>query len=128
MEKKKNLPIASVADCEAMRANLIAKGFITPSDSDVDAEQTRVLCERERARLVADGIISTDLYASPAPILPRPHAKDEGEYRALPITGERDYIRRRQAYFRMLQEILRSRRELGLVLGQRGANDPEWVF
>ena len=128
MERKRDLPIASGSECETLRSNLIAKGTIIPSRPGDDDAQTRLLREQERAELIEAGVIEPGLCQLPPPILPRPRAGEEGEYKPVPISGERDYLRRRQVYFRMVQEILQSRQELRLILGQKGSNDPEWVF
>jgi len=128
MEKKRELPIAASTECDEMRNSLIAKGTIVPTKPGVSAAQIRRCRKQERERLIELGIINPELCDLPSPALPRPRAGEEGEYKPLPIVNENDYLRRRQTYFRMVQEILQSRRELRLVLGPKGNNDPEWVF
>lgn len=128
MEKKRELPIAAATECDEMRHNLISKGTIVPAKPGAAAMQTRKLRRQERERLIELGIIDLEPCCLPPPVLPRPRAGEEGEYRPVPIANDDEYCRRRQTYFRMVQEILQSRRELRLVLGPKGNNDPEWIF
>ena len=128
MERKRELPIATGAECEAMRNDLIAKGRIRAARPNADAARMRKLRRQEREQLIRAGIIDPSPCQLPAPVLPRPRAGEEGEYRPTPISNDKDYLRKRQIYFRVIQEILQSRRELKLMLGPKGNNDPEWVF
>ena len=48
---------------------------------------------------------------------------EEGEYKVLPINTEEDYNRRKQVYFRMLQEVVVSRQELGLIINFEKENE-----
>lgn len=54
--------------------------------------------------------------------------KEEGEYKIKPIVSEADYDRKKNAYFRSLQELLFSRRDLNLIVGKKNDNDPDWYF
>jgi hypothetical protein len=54
--------------------------------------------------------------------------REEGEYTVKPILSDADYERRKKAYFRSLQELLFSRRDLNLIVGKKNDNDPEWYF
>ncbi len=54
--------------------------------------------------------------------------KEEGEYKIKPIVSEEDYNRKKNAYFRSLQELLFSRRDLNLIVGKKNDNDPDWYF
>lgn len=128
MEKKRELPIATNAECDMMRNDLIARGIIKLVKPGAITAQTKRLRKQERGQLVERGFIDPELCQLPAPILPRPRANEEGEYKPMPITNDNEYIRRRQVYFRMIQEILHSRRDLKLILGPKGNNDPEWIF
>jgi hypothetical protein len=128
MERKRELPIATSDECEAIRNDLIFKGMIEPMKPGAIQAQTKKLRKQEREQLIDLGIIDPELCPLSIPVLPRPRAKDEGEYKPMPISNDDEYFRRRQVYFRMIQEILQSRRELKLILGPRGNNDPEWIF
>ena len=128
MERKRELPIAAAMECDEMRNSLISKGTIVPAKPGMAAAQIRKFRRQERERLIELGIIDPELCRLPSPILPRVRAGEEGEYKPTPISSDGEYYRRRQTYFRMVQEILQSRRELRLVLGPKGNNDPEWVF
>jgi len=48
---------------------------------------------------------------------------EEGEYKVLPINTDEDYNRRKQVYFRMLQEVVTSRQELGLIINFEKENE-----
>ena len=128
MERKRELPIATGPECEMLRNDMIAKGTIRPTKPSIVQAQIRKLRRQEREKLIGLGLIDPEPCKLPAPILPRPKAGEEGEYKPTPISSDDEYSRRRQVYFRMIQEILQSRRELKLILGPKGNNDPEWIF
>ena len=108
--------VASDTECFNMRSKLIASGIITLGDE----------INMNRQRLIDDGILSEELYE----LIPgkRGVGYEEGEYIARPIKTEEEYNRRKAAYFRMIQEILYSRRDLKLILGRKEPTDPEWYF
>jgi hypothetical protein len=110
---------------QELRDNLINKGTIKTAQPEIPTKKLR---RQERMQLIKLGIIDPTLCQLPEVKLPRPSGEEEGEYKVRPIINDIEYFQRRQAYFRMLQEVLYARKELKLVLGSKGPNDPEWIF
>jgi hypothetical protein len=104
---------------EFINAGIIKPGTYTPTENmeDMTPQETREF-------LIANGTIKPVTYEDGKMIycdLP-PQKKysnlntEEGEYKVLSINTEEDYNRRKQVYFRMLQEVVTSRQELGLII------------
>jgi len=129
----KELPFASDEECSIRRVSLIlgkviktSKNIIYKKDKD-PVVSTVEFSTKLRKDLIKKGLIDPN----PCKLYPpnksfRP--SDEGEYRARPIKTEADYFRKRQTYFRMMQDIFHSRRQLKLALGKKKDNDPDWFF
>lgn len=133
--KHDDKPLATDKECEAYRETLIATGIIKPAPRSELIEKkdgTIILSTRRdsrarRERLIEGGVLDPtlcQLVTNPNPHTP----KGEGEYSPKPIESEEEYDRRKRAYFRVMQEILRSRKDLRLVLGKKNDKDPEWYF
>ena len=139
----KDQDFASDEECLNIRNSLIEKGIIVPGKSNLIKKNgvlptvsTKKYSKNLREDLInrefifpvelqEDGSIS---YCKLIPYRGKYFPKEEGEYKSKPIKNNRDYIRRKQIYFRMIQEILYSRRELKLVLGKKEDSDPDWYF
>jgi len=134
-EVKNNLKLASDRECAERRRALIAGGVVKPAERSeiifrknaVPVVSTRRARNAERQKLIEEGIIDPN-YCRLLPQKRRPSLAEEGEYKAKPITSDEEYERRKRAYFRIMQEVLRSRKELNLVLGPKKDDDPEWLF
>ena len=132
---KADLPEATDQECLQRRKFLIATGVITPSvdtlckrpDGSL-AVSTNRYSGNLRNTLVNSGIISSDLVSLSEKGRSKSVNVEEGEYKPRPITSNDKYIRRKQAYFRVLQEVLKSRVDLNLNLGSKKNTDPDWYF
>ena len=128
-------PLATDEECTIRRNELIAAGVIQPaSKSDLIERKdgsiilsTRKNNYGKRKDLISKGVIDANL-CELIPETGKHQVKEEGEYVSKPITSELEYFRRKQVYFRMMQEILKSRKELKLILGKKNDNDPDWYF
>lgn len=130
---KVELPFATDEEAQTRRELLINAGIIKLDGEDIikkngrSAVSTKNTCKKLRAQLISQGLISTDLC-----VVPKSKRKasslEEGTYKPSEIKGEADYLKKRQAYWRMLQEIVIARKTLNLVLGKRQDGDPDWVF
>lgn len=136
---EKELPFATDEECLEMRNRLVAKGHIVPGNMEQEQEQGHggmVRTAVSRKQLVECNLLkpierSMRGELSFCETIPNPEpyrGSEEGEYSCRQIRSYNEYLRRRQAYFRMLQEVLHSRRELRLVLGQKRSTDPDWYF
>lgn len=134
--KSADLPLATDQECIERRKLLIRSGVIAPANKDSivfrknsspvvnTLESSRTM----RKKLIGAGIISTELcYVEPGERRCG-GSNDQGEYSPRQITSDEEYERRKQIYFRMMQEILRSRRDLKLILGPKKDDDPDWYF
>ena len=126
------IPMATDRECAQRRQQLIDAGILTENTSDlVDREGEPYVCTHEysqrlRANLERQGLVSSEYYDVPSLTLRK--GSEEGEYKVCPIRSQAQYERRRLLYFRMLQEILVSRRELKLSLKPKQDSDPDWIF
>ena len=128
-------PLATDKECQIRRSKLIAAGVIQPAPKSDLIERkggsitlsTRKNNYGKRKKLISKGIIDSNL-CHLIPETGKYKAKEEGEYVSNPIVSELEYFRRKQIYFRMIQEILMSRKELKLILGKKNENDPDWYF
>jgi len=136
-----DLAFATDKECRNRRRLLIAFGVITPNKTGIISKKraspvmsTEKNSKNLREDLIRRGIISpVDPKEGGSFIdLPphRPHicSKDEGEYNPKPVKNDEDYRRRRDTYFRIIQEILHSRDKLKLILGEKRDTDPDWYF
>jgi len=134
-KKNSDTPIATDTECKARRSVLIAMGAIVPArKADLITKKdgsiilsTRKQSRIKRQRLVDQGIVDENL----CELVPHDvshKSANEGEYKVKPIQSNAAYLRRRQSYFRIMQEILHSRKELKLILGKKNDNDPDWYF
>ena len=135
VDKQEDKPIATDEECQVRRNILISSGVVVPahkSDLITKKDGSVILSTRKsglarRKELIEKGLIDENL----CQLLPNnvPYQpKEEGEYRCKSIRSEEEYDRRKRAYFRAMQEILHSRKELKLILGKKDDNDPEWYF
>jgi hypothetical protein len=132
---EKDLPYATDEECLEMRNRLVAKDHIVPGDMEY-GRGGKVRTTALRKQLVAHGFLNpverlpggVPSFCETIPNSEPYRGSEEGEYSCRQIGSSDEYLRRRQAYFRMLQEILHSRRELRLVLGQKKSTDPDWYF
>ncbi|MFA5048327.1 MAG: hypothetical protein WC516_04890 [Patescibacteria group bacterium] len=127
---------ASDQECIDRRKQLIEFGIITPADNSEFIIRrdgnvvmpTKENSKNERKNLIDCGIINIELYK----LLPEKNrplcTQEEGEYKCHPIKTEEEYLRRKHAYFRMIQEILFSRRDLNIIFGKKENNNPSWYF
>lgn len=127
---------ASDSECLERRAQLINAGIIVPANTseliqkkDGSFVVSTIQSSKEmRKTLISSGLIDPNLCRL-LPEKDRPISNlEEGEYKPRPIKTEQEYLRRKQAYFRIMQEILFSRKDLGLVLGKKEDGDPDWYF
>jgi hypothetical protein len=133
--KKNDEPLATDEECKTRRSILIAMGVIKPiSKSDLIEKKdgTIILSTKKdgriiRKNLISQGIIDPTL-CQLSPDKSYYKGTEEGQFVPRPIKFEEEYDRRKRAYFRIMQEILRSRTELKLVLGKKNDSDPEWYF
>lgn len=132
---KNQLSLATDGECAERRRALIASGTITPNTGGVIIRENRqpVISTKRaaleyREQLINQEFISPELVEIPEKPYKRPLRLEEGEYHPRPIQSDADYHRKRQIYFRMLQEILHSRKNLKLMLGKKKESDPDWYF
>jgi len=133
--KRNDEPFATDEECKARRSVLIAMGVIKPatkSDLIEKKDGTIILSTRKESRagrkqLIDQGIIDPT-FCELIPDKSFHKGKEEGEFKSRPIKSKEEYDKRKQAYFRIMQEILKSRKDLRLVLGKKNDNDPEWYF
>lgn len=134
-EAKSKLKLATEQECMDRRRALVAGGIIKPAEKSeivfrknaVPVVSTRRTRGMERRKLIEEGIIDPNYYE----LIPGPKhtsSSESGEYKSRPINSIEEYNRRRNAYLRVMQEILRSRKELNLILGPKKDDDPEWFF
>ena len=138
------LPVATDQECQERREFLVKRGVIKPADklsiinrkSSPPLLSTRAANKEMRRKFIEQGIIKPMMnmlsmkatFCELAPRGKRPCSSEEGEYRPRPIESDEEYFRRRQAYFRAIQEIFYARKKLKLVLGKKRENDPDWYF
>ena len=129
------LELATDAQCAARRRALIKAGIITERNCNLIkkgdgsvAVSTKDYSSQLRKGLVERGILDSKYIEIPPAKYEKPLRTEEGEYKVRPIKTKEQYDRRKIIYLRMLQEILISRRELGLVLGPKSDKDPDWIF
>lgn len=130
------LPLATDAECKVRRALLVASGAIKPAGKAeviTKKDGSQVLSTRRSSRawrnkLIEQGLIDPNMsYESPSDrsdYIP----SDEGEYSPKPVESDEEYARRKHNYLWMIADILRTRRELKLILGKKSDNDPDWYF
>jgi hypothetical protein len=140
MDNNIEQPIATDRECRAWRSLLISLGVITPCKQPVVKKgfATTISTEKSarnlRKNLIDKGLISPMVDAnnfSSFCEIKRSHSyvsSEEGEYRPRPVRSDEEYYRRRQVYFRMIQEVLYSRKKLKLVIGKKKDTDPDWYF
>jgi hypothetical protein len=126
---------ATDQEMQARREQLIEAGVICPGNkintlNEMSPSETReFFVARGTIQPVerrADGSVS--YCALPPPRKNLSTNSEEGEYCLQPLRTENDYLRRKQVYFRSLQELLFARRDLNLIVGRKDINDPEWYF
>lgn len=139
------LPIATNRECCDRRNLLVTFGIIKPNNKPdiifkkdaIPTISTRKTCGNQRKNLIKCGIIQPieeldDGSITFCELPPKGNRgtinKDEGEYKPQPIKTDEEYYRRRQVYFRMIQEIIYSRKKNKLILGKKKDNDPDWYF
>ena len=135
-ESSDQLPVASDAECKVRRALLVSGGVIKPagkSETIIKKDGTQVLSTRKssrawRQKLIDQGIIDPNPSYTPATSREGFTPDDEGEYSTQPINSDEEYERRKSVYLWMVSDILRTRRELRLILGKKSENDPDWYF
>jgi hypothetical protein len=133
--KRNELQFATNQECAERREYLIKTGVIKPagkndvifkrnSDPIVNTIKTS---RKMRQKLIDNGIISTDL-CKVEPARDCGVVNEQGDYKVRPIKSEDEYERRKNMYFRIMQEILHSRRDLKLILISKRDSDPDWYF
>lgn len=129
------IEFATDNECQERRNFLITCGYIKPanrselsSKGEINVVSTKRFAHKKRSELISLGIIDQSLCKLIPEIGDFPSNREEGEYKVKPIITEEQYQRRKMAYFRMIQEILFSRRDLNLILGKREDTDPDWYF
>lgn len=126
------IPMATDEECAARRQKLIDAGILKENTSKIIERSgepyltTKTYASRLRKDLERQGLVSSDYYDVPS--LSKRKGSEEGDYKVRPIRSQAQYERRRLLYFRMLQEILISRRELNLSLKPKQEGDPDWIF
>lgn len=132
---KNDLPFATDYEANQRRAELIRAGIIKePSRTDLVekadgvAVSTIKYSKNLRRKLVKSKIISNNYVPVPSLGIKSTKNNEEGEFKVKPITTNSQYLRVRNLYFRALQEILISRKELNLILLPKPENAPEWMF
>jgi hypothetical protein len=129
------LPFASDADCATRRAILISCGVIVPAAktdyiSKKDGSEVISTYRSSRAwrrKLIEQGII--DPKPEYVSTYRRDHMSgDEGHYESKPITSDDEYERKKEVYLWMVSDILRTRKRLKLVFGEKPENCPDWYF
>jgi len=133
--KPDDLQLATDQECVERRRLLINAGIINPSHKDsVIAKKnsapvinTIQYGKNLRQFLIKSGIINVDLcYIEPSKH--KCSANDQGEYKTKVIDTDEEYNRRKQIYFKVMQEMLCARRDLKLILGPKKEDDPDWYF
>ena len=127
--------MATERECADRRRLLVAGEIIKPAEKSeivfrknaIPVVSTRKIRSIERRRLIENGVIDPS-YCELLPEKRQPSSREEGEYKSRPIRSIGEFERRKRAYFRVMQEILRSREELNLILGPKKDDDPEWFF
>ena len=134
------LPVATDEECAARRNALIYVGMIKPAkDPELFVKKgnpvalsTKEASARKRQELIDRGIITPDPVPVSSGLVRPPRGKEEGQYKPRPIKSDAEYEKRKQAYFRLMQEMLISRRELRLVFNQwdeaKMGPWPNWYF
>lgn len=131
------LPVATDEECAARRNALIYVGIIKP-DKDFPIKKgkpavisTKASSDRRRQELIERGIIDPNPVSMFYESVHTSH-KEEGQYKVRPIKSEKEYEVRKRAYFRLIQEILISRRELNILFNQwddeKMGSWPSWYF
>ncbi len=130
----KELKLATDLEAKNRRNYLIEQGVLVPNsfttiskDNDMVAS-TKKASLLTRKKLIDMGIIEESLVEVPKYDKKYLFPKEEGEYIPKPINNELEYKRKKHMYFRMMQEILKSRKDLHLILGKKEDNDPDWYF
>ena len=129
------MEFATEQDCIDRRQELINAEILTPAgeeelivkDSIVYISTTKQ-SDEERNKLINKNIINPN----PCDLIPEKNRKtsnlEEGEIKNKCVRSKVEYLRRRAAYFRMMQEIIFSRRDLNLVLAKKSDRDPDLYF
>lgn len=116
---------ATNKECIDRRNFLINAGIIVPGNNTNRFRDDLIKCGLIQPLFCKDGSIK---YCDLPPKRNHLFYSNEGEYKSKPITSDNDYYRRRQVYFRMIQEVLYSRVSLNLILGKKKDSDPDWYF
>lgn len=132
----KDKPIATDAECEFRRSQLIAAGVIKPCDGKTlinkknsIAVSTKKSSRIQRNTLIAKGFITPMEFRSdpPEPVIKVVEPKEEGEYHIKPITDV-NYQRRKEMYLWVIQDILLARKKLNIMPVKKSDSDPDWYF
>lgn len=124
---------ATEEECVELRNFYLKNNIIIEADKDDVVKvkgniaiNTKKSSYNKRKKLINEGIISDKLYEVEKVL--NYISSDKGEYNVIPVINDNDYDRKRSIYFRILQEILKSRMELKLSLGHKKPKDPDWYF
>lgn len=129
------MEFATDQDCADRRNELIDAGILTPASAEevvIKGNEVHISTIKqsgeERMRLVNNNIINPNACDLRPEKNRKPSSLEEGEIKNKSVDSEEEYLRRRAAYFRMMQEIIFSRRDLNLILAKKEERDPDWFF
>jgi len=133
--KLEELPFANNLECKELRKKFINNGIIklnnnsdfVKKNNGALAVSTEKYTNNLRSKLIKKGLIDPN-YIELVPEKTIGPFSEEGQYEVKPIQNKHQYEKRLKNYFRMLQEILVSRRELNLNLAPKSESDPNWIF
>ena len=128
----KVLQFATDEQCQDRRDALIGAGIIKVSEDrkfDPVVHRRKPYIDAGIIRPLEEGEDGCVTYCSlPEKENRRLFDNEEGTYVPKPIRSDREYQRKKQVYFRMLQEIIWSRQNCNLILGKISDDDPAWYF
>lgn len=133
MINENELPVATDDECKQLREHFLNRNVIKVANkNDIIMFKNNIMVNTKnssllkRKELLNKGIIS-DTFCD-IPKSKHYSCEEKGEYIVKPINNDVEYKARKSVYFRMMQEILRSRQDLKLILGPKNSKDPEWFF
>lgn len=121
------------SECLQLRNELIKRKIIKPGNPKdiITKGDNKILSSSKGNRELREYLVDIGV------IDPNPCAISKGNYSELPEEGEyspkkilsdEEYNKRKNNYFRIMQEMIFARRDLKLILGKKNENDPDWFF
>jgi len=134
IKSNEELPLATEEECKERREMLISGGVVKPAGKTELTKRdgnnilsTKKYSKSYRQKLIDNGLIITSFEYIPISrnnYIP----SEEGVYNPKPIRTDEEYNNRKNNYLWMTSNMLKTRRDLKLILGKRSDNDPDWYF